>query len=144
MSTVTAPGLPEVAQASVERLVRFLESSGRATPDGTFAPDAFADLTFPHWRVQLQGGEELVAARRRFHPPEGTVRVEQVTGDASGYTVKLEERWEDGGQQWYCREAFICLLDAEGRITDFSVYCTGDWDEARVQEHAAAVRLLRP
>ena len=34
--------------------------------------------------------------------------------------------------------------DDEGRIADFTLYCTGDWDEARVTEHARAVRLLRP
>jgi hypothetical protein len=29
-------------------------------------------------------------------------------------------------------------------ITDFAVYCTGDWDMATVRRHAAEVRLLRP
>jgi len=29
-------------------------------------------------------------------------------------------------------------------ICSLSVYCTGDWDAARVAEHAAAARLLRP
>jgi hypothetical protein len=27
---------------------------------------------------------------------------------------------------------------------DLSIYCTGDWDEARQREHAAAVQLIRP
>ena len=29
-------------------------------------------------------------------------------------------------------------------IAELTVYCTGDWDEARQREHAAAVELIRP
>lgn len=142
--TIQAQTLPEVVQSSVDRLVRFLQSSGADTPEATFAPDVFADLTFPHWRVQLVGADALAAGRQEMHPQPGTVRLEQVTGDERGYAVKLEERWRDGGQEWYCREGFICLLDEAGRIEDFTLYCTGDWSEARVREHAEAVTLIRP
>ncbi len=141
---MTTMELSRTVQTSVDRFVRFLETSGMDTPVDTFAPDVFADLTFPRWRVQVQGAEALVEARRQRHPQPGEVRVERVTGDDGGYVVKLEERWKDGGRDWYCREGFICLLDSEGRIADFTLYCTGDWDEARVREHAAAVTLIRP
>jgi len=30
------------------------------------------------------------------------------------------------------------------RISELHVSCTGDWDEARQELHAAQVRLLRP
>ena len=33
---------------------------------------------------------------------------------------------------------------AEGQVSDVIVYCTGDWDQARQAEHAAAVTLIRP
>jgi hypothetical protein len=33
---------------------------------------------------------------------------------------------------------------ATSGIDDMSIYCTGDWDEAKQREHAAAVQLLRP
>jgi hypothetical protein len=33
---------------------------------------------------------------------------------------------------------------SDGRITDASIYCTGDWDRARQTEHAQVVKLLRP
>lgn len=142
--TSQAQTLSDVVHSSVARFVQFLESSGTDTPEETFAPHVFCDLTFPQWRVQLVGAAELVNARQRMHPQPGTVRLEQVTGDERGYAVKLEERWRDGGQQWYCREGFICLLDEDGRIEDLTLYCTGDWSEARVREHAAAVTLIRP
>jgi hypothetical protein len=32
----------------------------------------------------------------------------------------------------------------EGTIAELTVYSTGDWDEARQAEHAAAVTLIRP
>jgi len=143
-TTQPRPVLTAGAHASLDRFVRFLETSGTDTPDGLFAPDLFADLTFPRWRVQVQGADALVDARRTTHPQQGVVRVELATGDDRAYAVKIEERWRDGGQDWYCREGFVCQLDDRGRIVDFTLYCTGDWDEARVREHAAAVTLIRP
>jgi hypothetical protein len=36
------------------------------------------------------------------------------------------------------------MRDVRGEsIADLSVYCTGDWDTAREEEHARAVKLLR-
>ncbi len=93
---------------------------------------------------QAHSAEEMIAAKNQLHPPSGRTRVEKVLAGPDCYTIKVEERWADGGQQWYCREAFLCDLDDQGRITELSVYCTGDWDEARVAEHAEAVMLLRP
>jgi len=139
-TTATAPA-PTSVQESVERLVAFLQTGAT---EGLFAPDVFADITVPHWRVQALGAGELVAMKTRLHPPAGRTRVEKVLAGTGGYTLKVEERWDDGEQEWYCREAFVCDLDEQGRITEFSVYCTGDWDEAAVAEHAKAVTLLRP
>ena len=142
MTATQAPpaALPALVRASVDRFVAFLETGAT---DGLFAPDVFADITLPHWRVQVQGAEELAAARTRLHPPPGRTRVEKVLPGEHGYALKVEERWEDDGR-WYCREAFLCDLDDDGRITELSVYCTGDWDEAAVARHAEAVTLLRP
>ncbi len=136
--------LPAITRRSVSDFVTFLETSGQTVPDGLFAPDAFADLTFPTWRVQVDSGEAIVEARRRIHPQQGSVRIEKVVATATGWAIKLEERWEDHGQEWYCREGFIAELDEQGSIADFTLYCTGDWDQARVSEHAQAVTLLRP
>jgi len=142
-ATADAPetGLTALVEASVDRLVDFLETGAI---EGLFAPDVFADITLPHWRVQAQGAADLIAARSELHPAAGRTRVEKVLAAASGYTVKVEERWTDGAGEWYCREALVCDLDEEGRITELSVYCTGDWDEALVAQHAEAVTLLRP
>jgi hypothetical protein len=129
-----------LVEASVDRFVAYLEMGAT---DGLFAADLFADVSLPHWRIQVHSAEEMIAAKDRLHPPSGRTRVEKVLAGPDCYTIKVEERWEDGGQRWYCREAFLCDLDDQGRITELSVYCTGDWDEARVAEHAEAVTLLR-
>jgi len=139
--TATTAEVPALVRASVDRFVAFLETGAI---EGLFAPDVFADITLPRWRVQAQGAEEVIASKIGFHPPGGRTRVEKVLASALGYTLKVEERWEDGGVHWYCREAFLCNLDDEGRITELSVYCTGDWDEAAVARHAEVVTLLRP
>jgi hypothetical protein len=139
--TATATEIPPLLRASVDRFVAFLETGAT---EGLFAPDVFADITLPHWRVQAQGAEQVIASKNGFHPPSGRTRVEKVLAGEQGYTIKVEERWESDGQQWYCREAFLCDIDDAGRITEVSVYCTGDWDDAAVAHHAEAVTLLRP
>lgn len=139
--TTAAERLPAPVRASIDRFVAFLETG---VTDGLFAPDVFADITLPHWRVQMEGAEDVIAGKLDLHPPGGRTRVEKVSAAAHGFALKVEERWEDEGGRWYCREAFLCDLDDEGRITELSVYCTGDWDEAAVARHAEAVTLLRP
>jgi hypothetical protein len=139
--TAVLSGLPLLVQQSVERFVAFLETGETR---GLFAPDVFADISLPHWRLQVRGAETLVSSKNQMHPPAGRTRIEKVLPAEDGYAVKFEERWEDGGQQWYCREAAIVDLDEQGRITEFHYYCTGDWDEALVAQHAEAVSLIRP
>lgn len=139
--TATVTEVRADIQAAVDRFVAFLETGAT---DGLLAPDVFADITLPHWRMQEQGSAAVIASKQGSHPSGGRTRVEKVLAGDYGFTIKVEERWEDGGQQWYCREAFICELDREGRITEISVYCTGDWDEAAVARHRDAVTLLRP
>lgn len=140
-TTTSGTAIPADIQAAVDRFVAFLETGAT---DDLFAPDVFADITLPHWRLQTQGAESLATSKNQMHPPAGRTRIEKVLVGVNGFAVKFEERWEDGGQQWYCRESAIVDLDDQGRITEFHYYCTGDWDEALVSRHAEAVTLLRP
>lgn len=136
-----AVGLSEEVATSVDRVVAWLEH-GRM--DGLFAPDLFADLHFPHWRIQLAGPQDMQRLKNDMHPPGGVTTVAAVHPSMRGYVLEVEERWQAEDQDWYCREAFICDLDEEGQIAQLSYYCTGEWSEARVAEHAKAVTLLRP
>jgi hypothetical protein len=136
-TTGTRPGI----SVAVANLIRFLETG--TAPEGLFAPDMFTDLSLPHWRVQTATAEEILAERVESHPFPGEVRVERVEQTDHGFTIEFEERWVHEGQRWYCREMIRADVVADS-IVEMSVYCTGDWDEAKQREHAATVRLLRP
>jgi hypothetical protein len=126
---------------AVAKLIRWLETG--VVPDGLFAPDAFADLSLPQWRLQAATAEDVVALRTASHPFPGQLRVERVEPTDRGFTIEFEERWDHDGQRWYCRE--MIRADVVGEtITELSIYCTGDWDEAKQREHADTVTLIRP
>lgn len=133
--------LPTAATSTaVANLVRFLET-GEVT-EGLFAPDVFADVTVPLWRLQADDEAGLLAIRTAGHPCPGQVRVERVDATARGFTLEFEERWANEGQQWYSREMIRADL-VGSTIVEMKVYCTGDWDEAQQSAHARDVRLLR-
>jgi len=134
---LSAERVPQVADATIT----FLET-GRP-PQGLFAPDAFCDFTMPRWRLQAIGIPDMVALRLAGHPAPGRVPRHRLDPTPTGFVLEVEERWEQDGEHWYCRELFRADVGAEG-IERLSVYCTGDWDRARVAEHAAAVTLIRP
>lgn len=126
---------------AVANLIRFLETG--TVPDGLFAPDVFADLSLPHWRVQTATAQEILAERAEGHPFAGQVRVERIEQTDHGFTIEFEERWDHEGQRWYCREMIRADV-VDDTIVEMAIYCTGDWDEAKQREHAAAVQLIRP
>jgi len=123
------------------KVIRFLETGD--VPEGLFRPDVFLDLTMPTWRVQASGAEDLIAVREEGHPGPGTVTRWRADPMPGGFVFEFEERWNSEGQQWYAREMMRVEV-ADGAIAELTVYCTGDWDEARQAEHAAAVTLIRP
>ena len=137
--------MPDVdtSQANVlaEKMVRFLETG--ETPDGLFKPDVFLDVNMPTWRVQVAGVEDLIGVRKEDHPGPGTVTRWRADPTPDGFVFEFEERWDHEGQQWYAREMIRADV-ADGAIAEVTVYCTGDWDQARQAEHAAAVTLIRP
>ncbi|KQW47273.1 hypothetical protein ASC77_12375 [Nocardioides sp. Root1257] len=136
-----AADLGEVATTLAARFVTWLETGER--PPDLFADDVFADLTVPHWRVQAEGVDAVFHLREDEHPFPGTVRVEALDRTSRGFLLQFEERWRDGGQDWYCRELIHAVV-TDGRISELAISCTGDWDEERQRLHADQVRLLRP
>ncbi len=141
MTATTPTSTTPDATTAVAEFIRFLETG--VAGDDLFAPDVFGDVSLPHWRVQSDTRDGLLAIRRDGHPFPGRVRVERVEPTDRGFTMEFEERWDHEGQRWYCRE--MVRADVVGAtIVELAVYCTGDWDEARQREHAASVRLLRP
>jgi hypothetical protein len=124
----------------VADFVRFLETG--AVRDGLFAPDVFTDLSLPLCRVQTDNAADILAERAAGHREPAEVTVGRIEYTAHGFTIEFEERWPHEGQRWYARE--MIRVDVEGdSIVEMSVYCTGDWDEARQREHSASMHLLR-
>lgn len=129
------------ATTAIANLIRYLETG--EIPEGLLAPDVFADVSLPQWRLQADTPEGMHAIRTGGHPCPGTVTVTRVEPTSRGFTMEFEERWEDQGQHWYCRE--MIRADVVGAtIVDLAVYCTGDWDEAQQRSHAENVHLIRP
>jgi hypothetical protein len=125
-----------------EGLVAFLETN--TAPDRLFKPDVFCDLSLPQWRLQTDTADGIEGLRRESHPALGRVARWRSDPTPDGFVFEFEERWTDSsGEHWYAREMIRATV-ADGRIAEMSIYCTGDWDQARVDEHAHAVRLLRP
>ncbi len=123
------------------KLIQFLETG--AAPGGLFTADAFCDFTMPQWRLQAQGAEGIVSLRKGGHPAPGRVPRSRFDATATGFVLEVEEEWEQDGESWYCRELFRADV-ADGAVSQISVYCTGDWDQARVARHRETVPLLRP
>jgi hypothetical protein len=112
-------------------------------PEGMLSDDVFADLTTPHWREQAQGPDAVFHLREDGHPWPGRPEVEALDRTTRGFLLKVSERWESEGQQWYCRELIHCVVEGD-RISELHISCTGDWDEAVQARHREQVRLLRP
>jgi len=129
-------------QRLAESMVAFLETN--VPPDGLFHPDVFCDLSLPQWRLQTEGIEAVVRLRREGHPDQGRVSRWRADPTPDGFVFEFEERWTDAnGESWYAREMLRATV-SDGRITEASIYCTGDWDQARQSEHVQEVTLLRP
>jgi hypothetical protein len=131
----------ERAVGLANKFVHFIETG--EVPAGLFAADIFCDFTLPYWRLQAQGVKAVVAARKERHPNPGIVPRWRCDVFPGGFVIEFEERWNQDGKNWYSRE--IARADVvNDAIANLSVYCTGDWDEALIREHKAAVTLLHP
>jgi hypothetical protein len=140
MSTVQVSA-ESTAQELADKFITFLETG--TAPQGLFTPEVFVDFTMPQWRLQAQGIHDAVALRRGGHPGPSRVPRSRLDATTTGFVLEVEEQWEQDGPSWYCRELFRADV-SEGSISQLSVYCTGDWDQAQVAEHGRTVRLLKP
>ena len=118
------------------KMITFLETG--CAPEGLFHPDTLLDVSVPTWRVQARCVEDLIRVRKDSHPWLGTVTATRLDPIPNGFVLEFEERWEHDGQHWYCREMLRADV-SDGRIGALTVYCTGDWDEARQQEFTRSI-----
>jgi hypothetical protein len=129
-----------LARELAAKLIAFLETG--TPPMGLFTAEAFCDFTMPQWRLQAEGIEEIVGLRTGGHRSPGRVPRSRFDRTTTGFVLEVEEEWDQDGDSWYCRELFRADV-ADGAVSQLSVYCTGDWDQAQVARHRATVELLR-
>jgi hypothetical protein len=125
-----------------EKMTAFLETG--TLPDGLFHPTAVLDVSMPTWGIEARDREDLLRVRKDSHPWPGTITI-RLDPMPACFLLEFEERWKHDGQHWYCREMLRADV-ADGQISVLTVYCTGDWDEARQQEYAQQnqTRTWRP
>ena len=144
MTAATALVAPEDVAARrrlADLFLRWIETT--EVPDGLFSDDLYCDLSLPTWRRQGEGLTAALALRSDGHPWPGRVVRHRFDPTPSGFVLEWSEAWDDAGDRWYCRELMRADV-ADGRVVAMSVYCTGDWDSARVAQHAAVEPLTRP
>ena len=89
-----------------------------------------------------RGSTQVVALRKKGHPGPGKVPRWRCDPTPAGFVIEFEERWKDGGHDWYARE--MARADVvDGAVTSLSVYCTGRLGRksphpARRRSHVAA------
>jgi ketosteroid isomerase-like protein len=108
-----------------------------------FSEDAFFDLNMPVWRFQLEGAKNFAAQIERI--AEGPVRVEilKTVATVSGFVTEHVEHQDVDGKDVSARRMWLCEM-RDGRITDVTGYCSGEWDEELRARHAAEAPMLRP
>ncbi len=95
----------------------------------------------PQWRQQAQGLKDVVGLRMRGHPGPGTVPRWRCAPTPDGVVTEVEERWTQDGKDWCCRDLLWAKARGE-QSHELSVYCTGDWDRGRQEQHAKTVKFV--
>lgn len=130
----------EQAKKIAERFVAFVETN---EPDDLLADDVFADINVPEWRFQMQGPEAVVAWLRGELPNGSRVSSWRSDPTASGVLVEIEQRYDVDGQEISSRNLHR-LEVRDGRITEWTMYCTGEWSAGTRERQAREAPMLKP
>ena len=124
-----------------ERFARFMESPDPASD--VFAEDVFLDLLPPYWRFQLQGRDALAAQLKQI--AQGDIRIDilRTIPTATGFLTEHLEHQEVNGEDLTARRVWLCDVQ-DGRVTDTTCYCNGEWNDELRARHAAEAPMMRP
>jgi ketosteroid isomerase-like protein len=61
----------------------------------------------------------------------------------TGFVTEMVGRHEEDGELMTDRKILLCEVRA-GRISEMTIYCSGDWDAELRARHAAETTLVRP
>ena len=130
----------DVEQLS-ERFARFMES-----PDPTdelMSSDVFLDLMPPYWRFQLQGRDALATQLKAIAQAEIHIDILRTIQTATGFVTEHLEHQEVNGEDLTARRIWLCVVE-DGRVTETTCYCNGEWNDELRARHAAEAPMLRP
>ena len=130
----------ESAKKIAEGFVRAMES---ADSSDVFADDVFCDINVPEWRFQVQGVGAVNDWMRGELP--GGCRVASWRSDPTpeGVVVETDQRYDRDGIEISSRNLHR-LEVRDGRITEWTMYCTGEWSPELRERQAREAPMLRP
>jgi hypothetical protein len=141
--TTTTPTTTAPAR-DVEQLSAGLAEAFRTgVPGDLFTSDFFLDGHPPFWWFQIQGLEPFTAWLGEYVAHGPAVDVVRTTTTDEGFLSEhlVSETVPDRGLLT-ARRLHVCVVRS-GQIAEMTVFCSGDWDEALRERHAAEASILR-
>lgn len=129
-----------VAQEMSERLADVFRTADVAD---VFTEDVFLDGHPPLWRFQLQGKDAFAAWIKAYSPDGHPTEVVRTVPTVSGFVTEFTGRFVENGQELTDRKILLCEL-VGGRISEMTIYCSGDWDAELRARHASEAQIIRP
>lgn len=129
-----------LAQDLSERLADVFRT---ADTGDVLADDVFLDGHPPLWRFQLQGRDPFDAWIKSFMPDGADTTVVRTIPTVTGFVTEFAGHHQDNGEDMTDRKILLAEVRA-GRITELTIYCSGDWNAELRARHAAETQLLRP
>jgi ketosteroid isomerase-like protein len=128
-----------VAQELSERLADVFRT---AQATDVLADDVFLDGNPPLWRFQLQGRDAFDAWIKSFMPDGADTTVVRTVPTVTGFVTEFTGRHDQDGLEITDRKILLAEV-RDGRITELTVYCSGDWDTDLRARHAVETQLIR-
>ena len=129
-----------LAQELSERLADVFRT---ADAGAVLADDVFLDGHPPLWRFQLQGRDAFDAWIKGFMPDGADTTVVRTIPTVTGFVTEFTGHHQDNGEEITDRKILLAEVRA-GRITELTIYCSGDWNAELRARHAAETQLIRP
>ena len=129
-----------LAQELSERLADVFRT---ADAGDVLADDVFLDGHPPLWRFQLQGRDAFDAWIKGFMPDGADTTVVRTIPTVTGFVTEFTGRHQDNGEEITDRKILLAEVRG-GRITELTIYCSGDWNAELRARHAAETQLIRP
>ncbi len=126
----------EGAKQIGERFIRAIETNEVTE---AFADDVFCDINVPEWRFQMQGRDTVAAWLAGEQPGGCSVGAWRADATADGAVVEIEQHTGEEISRNLHR-----LEVRDGKITSWTMYCTGVWSKQTQETHAREAPMIRP